>query len=119
MSKARRRSIVGIILAAFAVTYVVRKSTAETTVVAAGVVAEKIIGEAVVAAVGGVTEAEVPAPVNNPLPSGLMIRGLVTRVESPTRIRHRTTVPLTGEDSPPLAWRSGARETLANVGRGL
>ena len=69
--------------------------------------------------IGGVTGAEVPAPVKNPPPSGLMIRRLVTRVESPTRIRHRTTVPFTGEESPPGARRSDASERLLNVGRGL
>ena len=60
-----------------------------------------------------------PAPVNNPPPTGLTILRLVTRVESPTRIRHRTTVPFTGEDSPPGAWRFEASETLLKVGRGL
>jgi len=66
--------------------------------------------------IDGVTVDEVPPPVGTPEVLGTVITlRFVWLVELPTRTRHITTVPLTGEIGPPGARSAEGSEDVAIV----
>lgn len=69
-----------------------------------------------VAFTGGVTAGKLPPPVASPEVLGCVITlKLVWLVVAPTRMRHITTVPLTGETRPPVARSADGSDVVATV----